>query len=131
MACLFCDKTHSPLFWLRKEKGLTHYLPAHHSRQRQPHQQDTQSLAPVVEPRTGGLLWFSPKDSDQRQMFHKNSNSDTRNRQEQEKKWDQNQTDIISTTGYHLYNNRDHNIESTTMPNTGKKVIAKAKHNHM
>lgn len=95
MACLFCDKTHFPLFWVGKEKGLTHYLPAHHSRQRQPHQQDTQSLAPVIEPWIGELLWFSPKDSGQGQMFQKNSNSDTRNRREQEKKRDQNQTETI------------------------------------
>lgn len=77
MSCLFYDETHLPLFWLRKKKGLTHYLPANHSSQWQQHQQDTQSLVPVVESWADELMWFSPKDSGQRKMLHKNSNSDT------------------------------------------------------
>lgn len=128
MACLFCDKTHFPLFWLGKEKGLTHYPPAHHSRQQQPHQQDTQSLAPVIEPWTGELLWFSPKDSGKgkcstRTQIQSPGTDKNRKRNGTKTK--------LKPSGYHLYNNRDHNIKSTTMPSTGRKVIAKAKHDHL
>lgn len=59
----------------------------------------------------------------------KNSNSDTSNGQEQEKKLGTKTK--LKPSGYYLYNNRDDNIKSKTMSSTGKKVIGKAKYDYM
>lgn len=82
-----------------------------------------------MEPWTDELPWLCSKDSGQRQMLHKNSDSDTSNRQEQEKKLGTKTK--LKSSGYYLYDNRDHNIKSKTMSSTGKKVIRKAKYDYM
>lgn len=74
----------------------------------------------MVELWTDELQGFSPTGSHQRQILHRNSNSDTSNRQEQEKKL-RTQTKL-KPPGHQTTTERDHNIKNTTCPALGGRL---------